>query len=87
MTPIQRLGLTVATGVAALAVASAFVVDGYFNAQQLATQPAFQVYPSAKDKFFYKVVDARLTFERDAAGKVIAVVLHQNEHDTRAPKK
>ena len=40
MTPIQRLGLTVATGVAALAVASAFVVDGYFNAQQLATQPA-----------------------------------------------
>lgn len=54
---------------------------------KLATQPAFQVFPSAKDKFFYKVVDAQLTFERDAAGKVIAVVLHQNGHDTRAPKK
>jgi hypothetical protein len=54
---------------------------------QLASQPAFQIYPSAKDMFFYKVVDAQLAFERDAAGKVIAVVLHQNGHDTRAPKK
>jgi CubicO group peptidase (beta-lactamase class C family) len=60
--------------------------DGQLFAQ-LATQPAFPVYPSAKDKFFYKVVDAQLGFERDGAGKVIAVVLHQNGHDTRAPKK
>ena len=62
------------------------VKDGQLIAQ-LANQPAFQVYPSAKDKFFYKVVDAQLTFERDATGKVIAVVLHQNGHDTRVPKK
>jgi serine-type D-Ala-D-Ala carboxypeptidase/endopeptidase len=60
--------------------------DGQLFAQ-LATQSAFQVYPGGKDAFFYKVVDAQLSFERDGAGKVIAVVLHQNGHDTRAPKK
>jgi len=76
-------------GVYSLGAFGDFIVtvkDGQLIAQ-LATQPAFQVYPSAKDKFFYKVVDAQLSFERDAAGKVIAVVLHQNGHDTRAPKK
>lgn len=64
-----------------------FVVkDGQLFAQ-LATQPSFAVYPSGKDQFFYKVVDAQLSFERDAAGKVVAVVLHQNGHDMRAPKQ
>jgi hypothetical protein len=33
------------------------------------------------------VVVAALTFERDPAGKVVAVVLHQNGLDMRAPKK
>jgi D-alanyl-D-alanine-carboxypeptidase/D-alanyl-D-alanine-endopeptidase len=42
---------------------------------------------SAKDEFFYKVVDAQLSFHRDATGKVAAVVLHQNGLDMRAPKK
>jgi len=54
---------------------------------KLAAQPAFAIYPSAKDAFFYKVVEAKLSFERDAAGKVVAVVLHQNGHDLRALRK
>jgi D-alanyl-D-alanine-carboxypeptidase/D-alanyl-D-alanine-endopeptidase len=53
---------------------------------QLTGQPAFPVFASGKDKFFYKVVDAQLDFERDGDGKVIAVVLHQNGHDLRAPR-
>jgi hypothetical protein len=60
--------------------------DGELSAR-LGAQPAFPIYPSAKDHFFYKVVDAQLTFERDAAGKVVAVVLHQGGLDQRAPRK
>lgn len=36
------------------------------------------VYASAKDTFFYKVVEARLVFQRDAEGAISGVVLHQN---------
>ncbi|NNN05739.1 MAG: serine hydrolase [Elusimicrobia bacterium] len=44
------------------------------------------VYASAKDEFFYKITDARLTFERDAAGRVTSLVLHQGGLNQRAPR-
>jgi hypothetical protein len=50
---------------------------------QLTGQPPFPIFASARDKFFYKVVDA---LERDGGGKVVAVVLHQNGRDMRAPR-
>ena len=53
---------------------------------QLSGQAAYPVSASAKDKFFYSVVDAQLAFERDAKGAVIAVTLHQNGIDQRAPR-
>jgi len=53
---------------------------------QLTGQPALPVYASAPDKFFYKVVDAQLTFQHDASGKITAVVLHQGGRDRRAPR-
>jgi serine-type D-Ala-D-Ala carboxypeptidase/endopeptidase len=53
---------------------------------QLTGQAAFSIFASAKDKFFYKIVDAQLDFERDAGGKVVAVALHQNGRDMRAPR-
>jgi CubicO group peptidase (beta-lactamase class C family) len=53
---------------------------------QLTGQPAFPIFASAKDKFFYKVVDAQLDFARNAIGEVVAVVLHQNGRDMRAPR-
>lgn len=59
--------------------------DGQLMAR-LANQSAFPVFANARDKFFYRVVDAKLNFERDASGKVTAVVLHQNGADHRAPK-
>jgi CubicO group peptidase (beta-lactamase class C family) len=55
-------------------------------AAQLSGQPFAPIYPSAANEFFYKIVDARLSFERDASGKVVAVVLHQNGQDIRAPR-
>ncbi len=53
---------------------------------QLSGQSSLAIYPSAKDEFFYKLVDAQLTYERDASGQVVAVVLHQNGRDMRAPR-
>jgi CubicO group peptidase (beta-lactamase class C family) len=52
---------------------------------QLTGQPAFPVFPYDDDRFFYKVVDAELHFERTADGQVAAVVLHQ-AGERRAPK-
>lgn len=52
---------------------------------QLTGQGAFPIFASGRDDFFYKVVDAQLHFERDA-GRVVAVVLHQNGRDLRAPR-
>ncbi len=59
--------------------------NGQLNAL-LTGQPAFPVYPSAKDEFYYTVVDAQLGFKRDARDQVDAVVLHQNGTDRRAPR-
>jgi D-alanyl-D-alanine-carboxypeptidase/D-alanyl-D-alanine-endopeptidase len=53
---------------------------------QLTGQPVVPIYASAADKIFYKIVDAQLDFERDAGGKVIAVILHQNGQNLRAPR-
>jgi Domain of unknown function (DUF3471) len=49
---------------------------------QLTGQPYFEVFPESETNFFYKVVDAQLTFVRDASGKVTELVLHQNGDKT-----
>jgi serine-type D-Ala-D-Ala carboxypeptidase/endopeptidase len=59
----------------------------HLEAQPTGRQPAAPIYASAKDKFFYKIVDARLDFERDASGKVVAVILLQNGQNPRAPRR
>ncbi len=53
---------------------------------QLTGQPSFEVFASGEREFFYKVVNAQLTFEVDAQGRAIAVVLHQNGQSPRAPR-
>jgi CubicO group peptidase (beta-lactamase class C family) len=58
--------------------------DGDRFMAQLAGQGANQIYAETEKDFFYKVVDAQLTFETDADGKVVAVVLHQNGLNPRA---
>ena len=60
--------------------------DGTQLDAQLTGQPALPVYADKPDHFFYKVVDAQLDFERDAAGKVTALTLHQNGRDLKAPR-
>ena len=54
---------------------------------QATGQEKFPVFAMAKDEFFYKVVAARVSFQRDAAGKVSGLVLHQGGRDMPATKK
>ena len=54
---------------------------------QLTGQPSFPVFASAKDHFYYKVVDAQVEFIRDQNGKVTSLVLHQNGMDMPATKQ
>ena len=53
---------------------------------QATGQPRVRIYASAKDEFFYKAIPARLSFERDAHGKISGLVLHQAGRDKRAPR-
>ena len=50
---------------------------------KLGGQPAIPVFKDRADHFVYDVVEADLTFERDTAGKVTGLVLHQNGADLR----
>lgn len=62
------------------------VVDGKLMAQATG-QGAFELHPESDSRFFLTVVDAQITFTRDAAGAVDALILHQGGRDSRAPKK
>jgi CubicO group peptidase (beta-lactamase class C family) len=53
---------------------------------QATGQERFRLYASGRNEFFLKVVQARMSFERDAQDKVVALVLHQNGADQRAAR-
>jgi serine-type D-Ala-D-Ala carboxypeptidase/endopeptidase len=53
-------------------------VDGDKLMVGATAQPTFQVYPRSETEWFYKVVEATLTFQVDAEGKCDAVELFQN---------
>jgi D-alanyl-D-alanine-carboxypeptidase/D-alanyl-D-alanine-endopeptidase len=60
--------------------------DGEQLYAQLSGQDRHPIFPQAEAEFFYKVVDAQLSFESDAGGSVVAVTLHQGGRDQRAPR-
>jgi len=49
---------------------------------QLTNQPQVRVFASAENEFYYKIVDAKLTFNRGAYGKIESLTLHQNGDQT-----
>ena len=53
---------------------------------QVTNQPAYPVFATATDRFFYKVVDAELEFLRNDSGAVHELVLHQ-AGELRAPRR
>jgi CubicO group peptidase (beta-lactamase class C family) len=62
------------------------VEDGTIWAQATG-QPNVQIYPESETEFFYKVVDAQITFEVDDSGNIAGLVLHQGGADMPAPKQ
>jgi serine-type D-Ala-D-Ala carboxypeptidase/endopeptidase len=59
--------------------------DGALFAQATGQGKA-RLFASANDEFFYKVVDAQISFQRGADGKITGLVLHQNGRDTPGKK-
>ena len=53
---------------------------------QLTGQSDFELFPESETNFFYKVVDAQLSFNLDDSRKVQSLVLHQNGMDQIAKK-
>jgi serine-type D-Ala-D-Ala carboxypeptidase/endopeptidase len=53
---------------------------------QLTGQQNFEIYPEGARDYFYKVVDAQITFVTDASGKATELVLHQNGLDQHAKR-
>jgi Beta-lactamase class C and other penicillin binding proteins len=54
---------------------------------QATGQPRVEMFSESDTKFFLKVVDAQLTFVKDATGKVTQLILHQNgDHEAKKIK-
>ena len=54
---------------------------------RLTNQPSFPVFAETPSKFFYKVVDAQITFVTDKQGQVTGLVLHQGGRNYSAPRR
>lgn len=53
---------------------------------QATGQGRFEIFPSAENEFYLKVVDAQITFHQSDAGDVESLTLHQNGRDLPAPR-
>ena len=53
---------------------------------QATGQPKVEMFPESPTEFFLKVVNAQLTFVKDATGHVTHVILHQGGRDQKAER-
>jgi len=53
---------------------------------QLTGQPRFDIYPKSSTDYYWKVVDAQVTFVKGLDGKVTNAIHHQNGGTIQAPK-
>ena len=53
---------------------------------QLTRQPAIEIFPENDRDYFYKVVDAQITFVTDNQGRATELILHQNGLDYHAKR-
>jgi serine-type D-Ala-D-Ala carboxypeptidase/endopeptidase len=61
-------------------------VEGTQIFAQLTGQPKLEIFSESEKDFFYKVVDAQITFESDGKGPAAALILHQGGQTPRAPR-
>lgn len=78
--PVAPAVLETYVGVYQLAPNFAITITREGNALygQATGQPRFQLFAEAPTQFFLKDVDAQVSFEKDASGKVTRMILHQN---------
>ena len=50
-------------------------------------QETMEIYPEAKDEFFYRVIDTQFTFKRDQSGEVNGMIMHQAGMDVPSRKE
>lgn len=60
--------------------------NGSGMSAQLTGQAPVAIFAEAKDKFFLRVVEATITFDRDQQDRIIGAVLHQNGIDQKAKR-
>lgn len=60
--------------------------DGHLYIQATG-QERFEAFPETETEFFLKVVDAQITFARDAEGRTTGLVLHQNGRDMEGTRQ
>jgi len=53
---------------------------------QATDQPKFEVFAESAREYFYKVVDAQITFKTDNQGRATELILHQNGQDMPAKR-
>ncbi|HVN78108.1 MAG TPA: serine hydrolase [Terriglobia bacterium] len=53
---------------------------------QLTGQPRFEIFPKSKTEFYWKVVEAQVTFVKNEQGEVITAIHHQGRNVIEAPK-
>ena len=53
---------------------------------QLGGQPRFEIFPRSATEFFWKAVDAQVTFEKDASGRVVKAHHRQGMGSLDAPR-
>jgi hypothetical protein len=53
---------------------------------QLSGQPKAEIFARSEREFFYKIVDAQISFDSDAQGNTTGLVLHQNGANIPAPR-
>lgn len=52
---------------------------------QLGAQPRFEIFPKSDTEYFWKVVDAKVTFVKDSSGRVVSATHSQNGKVFSAP--
>ncbi len=60
--------------------------EGNHLMAQLTGQPKFEVFAEGDRDYFYKVVDAQITFVPDGQGRATELILHQNGLDQHAKR-
>jgi D-alanyl-D-alanine-carboxypeptidase/D-alanyl-D-alanine-endopeptidase len=86
--PLAADSLAAYTGVYQLAPAFQITVVrlGPNLLAQATGQRPLVIYPWARDEFFYRAVDAQISFVRDSTGRIASLILHQNGRDLPAPR-